>query len=268
MLDYHTYDLGFVPHAIKPEIVFIIKTEHLDALIARLDRFTFDISHESNQYFKPRGSEFVLFEKELFDRVFGYGRCGRVTLQDDEAWLRIELGREWRIYEATYTIHVLSRVLSAPFSEELTNHAQQLDLATRADRTAFGWGHMLNGYLSASVVCWLRLYAEKNKNHADSYWCTRMHPDVLAAMRCTWKAIGQKELTEYANEADGVISGEGRFILKCFGNACDIAIYPDTPMYEEEGYANFSCHNLDSADQQLTLLAGLAKLLELARQTE
>jgi hypothetical protein len=268
MLDWHTYDLGFVPHEVKPEIVFIIKAEYLEPLEERLPRFVHDIAHETNQYFQPHGSEFVLFEQELFDRVFGHGRCGRVTREDDEVWLRIELGRGWRIYEAAYTINVLSRILSAPFSSEPTNHSQQLDLHTRVDRTAFGWGHMLNGYLSGSVVRFLREYAASHIVWEGSYWCTPMHREVIEAMRCTWRALGQKDLVQYSNEADGVISQEGRFILKCFGNACDIAIYPDTPMYEEDGIAQFSCHNLDHADQQLTLLAGLAKLLELARQSE
>ncbi len=265
MLDVHTYDLGFVPHQVTPEIVFIIKAEHLDKLKERLDRFAHNISDEANQYFQPHGSEFVLFEQELFNCVFGYGRCGRLTQHDDEIWLRVEIGPKWRIYEATYTIHILSRMLSAPFTEEVSNRGQQLDLHTRADRVAFGWGHMLNGYLSGSVVRWLREYAEKNTVYEGSYWCTPMHEEVTEAMRIAWRAMSQRDLSQYAVEADGIVSLEGRFILKCFGNACDIAIYPDTPMFEEEGYAQFSCHNLDGADQQLTLLSGLAKLLELAR---
>lgn len=265
MLESHTYDFAFVPHAVEPEIVFIIKTEHLEALRTRLESFVHDIANEANEYFQSHGSEFFLFEQELFDCVFGYGRCGYATPHDDETWLRVKLGRGWRIFEATFTIHVLSRILLAPFTAEPTNRGQQIELYARADRTAPGWGHMLGGQLSAPVIHWLRDYAEKNESWPGTYWSTPMHPEVLSAMRNVWQAMSHRELREYSNEANGVISREGRFILQCFGNACDIAIYPDSPMYEEEGYAQFSCHNLDSADQQLTLLAGLIKILELAR---
>jgi hypothetical protein len=268
MLESHTYDFAFVAHQTTPEIVFIIKAHNLDTLCDRLDDFTKRIANEANEYFKPRGSEFILFEQQLFENVFGYGNCGYVTIHDDEAWLRIRLGRDWRIYEATYTIHVLSRILMSPFSTEPSNLEQQVELHARADRTAPGWGHMLGGHVSASVLRWLREYAEKNVAWEGQYWCTPMHPEVLTAMRNTWQAMSRRELLQYANEANGVISAEGRFILQCFGNACDIAIYPDITIYEEEGYAQFSCHNLDSADQQLTLLTGLIKILELARQSE
>lgn len=58
-------------------------------------------------------------------------------------------------------------------------------------------------------------------------------------------------------------------MLGCFGNACDIDIYPDHTCGEmDEPYVRFSCHNLDTAAQQMTLLAGLAKLCELARAEE
>ncbi len=53
----------------------------------------------------------------------------------------------------------------------------------------------------------------------------------------------------------------------CPGDACDVSIYPDQIYGDALGTKSvrFACHNLDSAAQQITLIAGIAKLCELAR---
>lgn len=53
-------------------------------------------------------------------------------------------------------------------------------------------------------------------------------------------------------------------MLNCPGNAC--GIHPVIHWEEGENGYKFSCHNVDTPMQQLTLLAGLATLHDKARQ--
>lgn len=71
-------------------------------------------------------------------------------------------------------------------------------------------------------------------------------------------------------ECRATIAPDGRFNLKCPGNACEVSIYPDRLYGDNMGTRSvqFSCHNLDGAVQQITLLVGIAKLCELARNKE
>jgi len=86
-------------------------------------------------------------------------------------------------------------------------------------------------------------------------------------MRQAWVAVVPQDLREWASKCGAWITVDGRFMFECLGDACDVAIYPDS-LEGEEGSVEFGCHNLDQARQQVTLLAGLAKLCALARNDE
>lgn len=84
----------------------------------------------------------------------------------------------------------------------------------------------------------------------------RVPPDDLEMieddMYKAWRATAMKGLKRYANDCYARVRDD-RFELGCFGDACDLSIYPDSNPF-------FSCHNLGTAFQQATLLAGLASL--------
>jgi hypothetical protein len=92
-----------------------------------------------------------------------------------------------------------------------------------------------------------------------------MVPAVVTAMRHAWRATARESWQEYVDECKGRIFQRGAFILDCFGNACDVGVYPSEFRTDETSHT-ISCHNLDTAEQQLTFLAGLAKLCELTRE--
>lgn len=267
----HQYDLGFYPgnkrKKLPPAITFTIKESDFKAIVNRMRQYAERFYTHSKQYLQDFDTHFTLPSFDLFGRhSCGFGNCARIEHKDNEVVFLVEIGKKERIYFATLTIHALSICLQ--YSDDIPrNHEQQLDLSVRTDRQAPGWGHMLGGYIAMSVVRWIAHYA---KEHAvyDTYWSTPMHPAVVQAMHTTWKAMSEREMKQWYRDAGGQMSQEGRFVLICFGNACDIAIYPDIPMHEDMEYVQFSCHNLDSADQQLSLLAGLAMLLTLARKSE
>lgn len=77
--------------------------------------------------------------------------------------------------------------------------------------------------------------------------------DVSSDMIEAWKAVAPRNLKRCADQCYARVRDGLRFELGCFGNACDVSVYPDSdPM--------FSCHNLDTPYQQATLLVGLASL--------
>jgi hypothetical protein len=125
-------------------------------------------------------------------------------------------------------------------------------------------GHAVGGWLSVEIMGWLRHYAAANTQVNN---VAGMHPEVIRAMQAAWHAMSTPNLKRFTGPRDiyGWIQTSGAFSLNCFGNACDLSVYPDQVHEGDDGPTEFSCHNLDSADQQLTLLAGLAKIYELAR---
>jgi hypothetical protein len=265
----HTYDLAFrTAKEVRkrhPEIIFIIKEQYLESLYERLAKLNPRYMSFAHTYFDGRCDSFVSPKTDLLGG-FGYGDCGYVTIQNEDAWLHIPLRSGNQTLEATYTIHFLSDALLAPFEEEReSNRDQQVFLETTADRyRAAGWGHMLGGHVGPSFVMWLKRYGENNKDGPTA----PLPPAVLNAMHVTWNSVAGDTLKKYHDEIRGEITPHGRFWMKCFGNACDIAIYPEEHIDESCEYVRFACHNLDWPSQQLTLLAGLAKLCELARQEE
>lgn len=265
----YQYDLGFFSgnkkKKLPPAITFTIRESDFEDVVARMRQYKERFHEHTTQYLGNLDTYFTLPYRDLFGReTCGFGGCARIEHKDDEVTFFVEIGKAERIYFATLTIHALSIVLQ--YGEETpSNREQQIDLSVRTDRQVFGWGHMLGGYIAMSTVRWIAHYAKEHVVY-NSYWSTPMHPAVVSAMRTTWKAMSSKRMKRWSQDTGGMMSQEGRFVLMCFGNACDIAIYPDIPMHEDMEYVQFSCHNLDSADQQLSLLAGLAKLLELARK--
>ena len=186
-----------------------------------------------------------------------------VTLKDDVAELRMELGGGERLYHTTLTIHVLAEALSyAIDGEEHSNRIQQADIDSRCVRGE-GYGHALGGYVSSRVMSWLR---EQGKLSSETALAP---PEIALAMRQAFKAVTLRKFHKLAKSCEAVITTDGRFMLSCIGNACDLSIYPDNMTHEiDEFGVRVSCHNLDSPDQQITLLAGFVKLCELARQSE
>lgn len=81
-----------------------------------------------------------------------------------------------------------------------------------------------------------------------------------ATMQAYGHMLGLNEFDKYSFHTQ--LTG-ARFIIDCPGNAC--GINPgDWTNSKDNGYG-FSCHNVDNAGQQLTLLVGLAKLCDLVR---
>lgn len=248
----------------KPQLVFTIKEGHLEEVQKRLRHIAEEALDYAERYCYP-GAEFAHFTSDLFGRIaFGYGQCGSCTVANGEAHLHIELRSGMQLYCATLTIHLLTEALAVPpENAPLSNEAQQIDILTTCEHRDC-YGHAVTGYISSRMITWLR----KQGCRASDGGAVSIPKEAVQAMQDTWACISKDGYEKWAEACRGLIRPDGRFILECFGNACDIAIYPDGGNTMEGSYVSFGCHNLDHADQQVTLLVGLAKMCELAREAE
>jgi hypothetical protein len=195
----------------------------------------------------------------------GYGRCVYVSKEMNRATFHFPLTAK-SLFLTTLSLHVFFIILAAPFEVTArSNEPQQATISSRAMRDMHG--HSVGGWIDSSVVRWVGEYAKAKRQPdlaADDWNQADIPKSVLTAMRAAWVAVEMNELKKYSSDCRGYFRENGCFSLICFGNACDLSIYPDQ-MYDcGDGAIEFGCHNLDSASQQLTLLAGLAKILELA----
>lgn len=112
--------------------------------------------------------------------------------------------------------------------------------------------HPLFGQMSRELVNWFR----SNKDTILS--------EPTNAVRIAWRTMMNEpdDFNSYTLEV--IIRDEGRFHISCPGDACEI--FPDPMIIDETRGYEFTCHNLDSPIQQLTLLAGLASLEMQARK--
>ena len=122
-------------------------------------------------------------------------------------------------------------------------------------------GHATGGHISGEVLQWLRQQTVPGQDVVE------LPNTVVKAMRQAWRAaVGEGEF-DGSKYCRAIMHGSGRFSLQCMGDACDLSIYPgDIYDYDDKQWADFNSHNLDGAAQQVTLIAGLAKICELARE--
>lgn len=265
----HQYDLRFVA-GVRPELVFVIKAEDYAETLERIQVLVERSQESVNTYC---GHEVAFLHSEPEDMFghskFGYQGCGYITRENQEVWFRITLGAGSECHYATSTFNLLATALLPPLEKSVvkTNQVQQVDIETlTSNHHINGYGHAVGGYVSASLLEWLQSYAAQGEKIGDILEDSVPLPDeVVEAMEMTWRAVSPKDMHEWTREIYGWIRPEGHFSLNCFGNACDLSVYPDERVYPGRS-VRLGCHNLDSAQQQLTLLAGLIQLCQLARE--
>lgn len=131
-------------------------------------------------------------------------------------------------------------------------------------------GAPLAGETSPRFTAWLKEkhkkrdpFAEVDEAIFEAYnvFIPKENPDTPRWLRSRSSIKSLKSVCRFC------YGESGSFGLHCPGNACDIGTHPDY-LYREAGDAGrqFGCHNLDFPQQQLALMAGLAKLYDLAAQ--
>lgn len=114
---------------------------------------------------------------------------------------------------------------------------------------------MHGGSLSGDISIHMRIWLESLGERVELTEMTR-------AMKIAYSQMfGSRDYNMYRFNA---YATNGRFIANCPGDAC--GLHPsDWYARKGEGY-EFSCHNVDSPAQQITLLAGLGALINRAQK--
>jgi hypothetical protein len=140
---------------------------------------------------------------------------------------------------------------------EMKTSSKLLQLMTVRTLTEKGMhGGSLSGYFSIPICNWLR-QLDKHSNV----------PEIISAMKTAYRFMFNAKIKDWIFEHDfRAYVNEGFLIVDCPGNACGLNPTSFNSFYGEKnnGY-EFSCHNVDTPAQQLTLLAGLAALHDKVR---
>jgi len=158
---------------------------------------------------------------------------------------------EWgQIYAISASLTVFFTFSQFPIEETSSQLHQLFTIKTVADKDMHGGS--LWGEFSIPFTDWLISLGQVDL------------PEVVHAMQVTHKQLfGQlKEFDKYSFRA--CLRESGSIIIDCPGNAC--GIHPEiNTRWEGFGY-KFTCHNVDTPWQQLTLLTALAVLHDRARE--
>jgi len=267
---HHVYHLSFLSGEDHPgvgaHIIFTVDATRIHAVMERLRLYSENGRMHAVEYLEA-DEDFILSDPDFFgDMRFGYGACGHAIQDGASVALHVALGRGLDLRRAVLTIHLVANVLASMVDISTTpgEEKQRVNFTTLCDNNTPIYGHAMSGRVSGEFRAWL---AEQCPPSLSLLVEVDVPNVVIRAMREAWCAVTDEDAHEWAQECRGWISMGGRFTLVCFGDACDISIYPDvfTDGSVFEG-ARFECHNLDTARQQLTLLAGLATLAYVSRQ--
>lgn len=157
---------------------------------------------------------------------------------------------DWKEVKAiSASLTVLTIYLRCYEIETSTPYPQLMTFQTITEEGMHGGS--LSGEISIPLYNFLKAFGE----HAEL-------SEVIRAMKIAHDTmVGNRELYQYSFDA---YVKKGHFIINCPGDACGLNP-SDWYTHEGQGY-EFSCHNVDSPIQQLTLLVGLATLNDMARR--
>lgn len=151
-------------------------------------------------------------------------------------------------YKISASLNIFTMIAHFPQVETSASFPQLLtvETITRAEMH----GGSLGGEYSVPLVAWLKTLKPYTKI-----------PEMILAMRAAYdRMIGVKRFDESSFQAY-VADNNGWLNVSCPGDACGLHPHHDSSFDVQRGFGyNFSCHNVDSPFQQLTLFAGLAAL--------
>lgn len=263
------FELAFVAPQTKtkrpPELLFRIINTRLAPVWDCLTELRVGSMSYAEQYC-GRTVHFELPGEHLFNaEEFGFGGCGYVIKRDLETEFRFPLSIE-KIRETTLSINLLvTAFYQTSTYEPLANHTQQIDLMLSVELpSARGYEHAMSVWIDVATAAWLRNFAKSKQGSANAKGEIELPREVFHAMKQTWKAVAPDAVRKY--EYGGYVCENGRLILGCFDRC---VLYIDSSELLDHldvvESIQLTCGNLDHAHQQLTFLAALASLCELAR---
>ncbi|MEI6420166.1 MAG: hypothetical protein WCO30_00905 [bacterium] len=139
---------------------------------------------------------------------------------------------------------------------QLSDKKQLLTLNLIVERGTHGGS--LGGDFSPSFINFLKTFDEKHHFESVRIAMTRAYQHM-------WRPNNPKQDSRYErHQFSAWQSLPGNLILDVPGDACGIHPSPDVRKIAENDGCEWTCHNVDSPLQQLTLITGLAAMCDLA----
>jgi len=186
------------------------------------------------------------------DRCDGMGR----DADYDEDCIRCqgggkEIRYDWkRAHEISTSLNILTLRLPS-YDHDVSTHFPQLI-------TFEASGSPKNSAVFGEISIPLRNWLSSNPDHS-------VVPEAVTAMKDAYmRMFGARMGLVEEHRFEMRIENNGGLIASCPGDAC--GIHPENWNFTEGRGYEFSSHNVDTPMQQLTLLAGLAALHDIARR--
>lgn len=194
-------------------------------------------THEVCDYCHGSGKDTIIEEDER-DCI----HCEGTGTKYDYLWQRA--------YAVSASFTIFFKIARYPEKETSSSLPQLIIVETVTDREMHGGS--LGGEISIPLRNWLASLGDASL------------PEVTQATKTAYGHMfsGLRHFNDYYFKS--YARSNGGFVADCPGDAC--GLHPSGwHKPEGEGY-EFSCHNVDSPAQQITLLAGLAALHDRARK--
>ncbi len=157
-------------------------------------------------------------------------------------------------YALSLTLETFFRFAFDPEQRTSAKIPQLMNVEMILSRRESGLAVGIGGEISRAFWTWMIAHGPD-----------RQLKDVVSAMRAAWYKISPfYKLWHLDDDFSAEIREDGWMAMDCPGDRC--GVFPShIGLRPHQGY-EFGCHNVDTVDQQLTLLAGLAALHTKARK--
>ena len=238
-------------------------TEHLKRELS-FDNFSADFTKDIGfeNIFKRTGEtqDFVEFEikipkvRKITDKTCT--RCGGSGKEYGTKCYCCEGSGKEHIYDTNE-----AKAISASFTaftawlshNNILTDSKDFQLLTFETRTHIeARGNSISGEIGITLRAWL-----------DSLGKNQTMPSVVRAMKSAYEQMMGRETDDFDFRA--LTKESGGIVLDCPGDSAGIDPSGDRFRHIDQGY-EFSSHNMDTFIQQITIIAGLAALLDEARK--
>lgn len=198
-----------------------------------------------------------VIKKESKDVCRNCGGSGKDKYEGDKCLFCNGTGKKpginWRMaYCISASFTILLTLLSTQKDKTNCELPQLFEINTITHEDTHGGS--LNGQFSVPLVNWLKRFNHSREISEIKDTMIKTYGHMFSLSNCF-------DHTEFKIQLSSEKSGW--IVLCCPGSAC--SIFPEGFRDSKKGY-KFSCNNVDSPAQQLTLLSGLAALHDLARK--
>jgi hypothetical protein len=236
-----------------PEIVVIFEKQISDDFFARIARMVEECQGEVREHLFEKNPEWASGVR------YGYGGCAVVEREGGVVRLCHPLTQD-TMYEVVDTLRLtfstLNTFVGGGYKKLRGKKKQWCQVQTYVcpERVDYRIQGHVYGYTKARIGARIG-----GSDHCvERKVLDARHSAVEHAMQEVWRTLAPQSLHGYASRCALRVGEEGYFQLSCHGNMCELSTYPQMGVPQFIG-----SYGVHTPHQQLTLLAGFARLMEL-----